>query len=59
MTWLGPEFPATIGQFHAEALVALRGHCVLRRGKGLPPLSPHPFLRKRPSSSASLRTGFS
>jgi hypothetical protein len=22
---------------------ALRGHCVLRRGKGLPPLSPHPF----------------
>jgi len=24
---------------------ALRGCCVLRRGQGLPPLSPHPFLR--------------
>ena len=27
----------------AGALVALRGHPVLWRGKGLPPLSPHPF----------------
>jgi hypothetical protein len=32
-------------QSHPEALFALRGHCVLRQGQGLPPLSPHPFLR--------------
>ena len=32
---------------------------VLRRGQGLPPLSPHPFLRYRRSSSAALRIGFS
>ena len=31
------------------------GYCVLRQGKGLPPLAPHPHPRKRPPTSASLR----
>ena len=35
---LKPEVPS-------GALCALRGHCVLWRGQGLPPLSPRPFLR--------------
>jgi hypothetical protein len=38
------------------ALFALQGHCVPRQGQGLPPLSPHPFLRLRHRSSASLRS---
>jgi hypothetical protein len=31
--------------FESEALFALQGHCGLRRGQGLPPRSPRPFLR--------------
>ena len=30
----------------SEALLALLGQCVLRRGQGLPPLSPHPVWPK-------------
>ena len=37
---------------------ARRGFCVLRRGQGLPPLSPHPFLRYRRASFAALRMVF-
>ena len=45
---------------HSRRANARRGLCVLRRGQGLPPLSPHPFLRlRRCSSSAALRIGFS
>ena len=41
----------------AEARSADRapGFCVLRRGKGLPPLAPHPHPRVWPPTSASLR----
>jgi hypothetical protein len=38
---------------------ARRSFCVLRRGKELPPLSPHPFLHLRHRSSATLRRDFS
>jgi len=41
-----------------EALFALRGLCVLRRGKGLLPLAPHPHPRHDHPSFASLRTDF-
>jgi len=37
--------PEADTQIPIGALLALRGLCVLRRGQGLPPLSPHPFLR--------------
>jgi len=38
-----------------EALIELRRYRVLRRGQGLPPLSPQPFLRYRHPSVATLR----
>jgi hypothetical protein len=38
--------------------VSSTGLCVLRRGQGLTPLSPHPFLRQRRLTSATLRIDF-
>jgi hypothetical protein len=44
----------------AEALFALRELCVLRRGQGLPPLSPHrPLLPGRVGAKGSLGVSYS
>jgi len=51
------RIPITDGE--AEALSALRGFGVLRRGKGRLPLAPHPHPRHDHPAFASLRTGFS
>jgi DNA replication protein DnaC len=55
--------PRNAGRLDAQKLSrradARRGFGSAGQGKGLPPLSPHPFLRYRPRSSAALRTGFS
>jgi hypothetical protein len=47
-------------RFNPESSCALiaSGRCVLRRGKGLPPLSPRPFLRYWHPAFAPLRTDF-
>jgi hypothetical protein len=47
-----------IAQFCRSAASAPPGFFVLRRGQGLPPLSPHLFLRYRRPSSAALRIVF-
>ena len=52
------ELSANMNYLRCRSAVALRCHCVLRRGQGLPPLSPHPFLRFRHCSSAALRRFF-
>jgi hypothetical protein len=53
--WSSESYLHTL-HFKAEALFALRGFCVLRRGKGRLPLAPHPHPRHDHPAFASLRT---